>query len=174
MGSAVHQVRGCRPCFSRALAAGAQLGSGRGHAFQVGEPPHVVCQICVTSFFPILTRGRFNSTIRCSSSSARWRAPHQLVPAVRRSTRDNMRSTTPRSWLTCLTGLSMTMSTPRISRCFANTASHGLRPAVDLRSPFGLRHTLSSTGRKSSQGTSSSLTDFRLYSSCRTARYCLQ
>ena len=46
---------------------------------------------------------------------------------------------------------------PRTTALNISTASHGLRPAVDLRSLFGLRHTVSSTGRKSSQGTSSSI-----------------
>ena len=46
---------------------------------------------------------------------------------------------------------------PRTMALNINTASQGLRPAADLRSLFGLRQTVSSTGRKSSQGTRSSI-----------------
>ena len=46
---------------------------------------------------------------------------------------------------------------PRTIALNISTAPHGLRPAANLRSLAGLRHTVSSTGRKSSQGTSSSI-----------------
>ena len=46
-------------------------------------------------------------------------------------------------------------SAPRTIALNMTTASHGFRPAADLRSFAGVRHTSSSKGRNSSHGTSS-------------------
>ena len=62
-----------------------------------------------------------------------------------------------RSPISCSSSSDGLYNAPSTIALNISTVSHGLRPAADFRSRLGLRHTASSTGRKSSQGTSSSI-----------------